>query len=514
MQKRNWIRWGGIAAFGGLLGIVGGTAVFSAQDASLKSLKVAPGVKRKLLENGSVPILVQLKEQPTYEGAEEIANREERIRFVYDRAREVALNSQAELKKVLDAKGVPHRSLYLGNFIVVDKADEALITEMTQHPTVARILNNPTVKQTFPKQIPQDADRVALPKGALAVGDNITFTGAVEIWKQLGTKGEGIVVAGQDTGIQWDHPALKNQYRGFDGTAVDHNYNWYDAIHKTTGGSNPCGYDTQAPCDDNAHGTHTIGTVVGSDGDKNEIGMAPGAKWIGCRNMDEGNGTPETYIECFQFFLAPFAYGGNPMTDGNPAKAPHIINNSWGCPPSEGCTGAEILPSLQAMKAAGILVVASAGNEGPGCGTIGNPPAYHTDLVLSVGAYNHRSKTIASFSSRGPSTFDGGVGPDIVAPGVDIRSAVPGSKYEQQFWSGTSMAGPHVVGAAALLWAAKPELIGKFDATKAIFRSTAKPQASTQTCGNVQGTATPNNTFGYGVMDALKAATNGQASVL
>src|SRR5690606_32120749 len=105
------------------------------------------------------------------------------------------------------------------------------------------------------------------------------------------------------------------------------------------------------------HGTHTVGTAVGSDGSQNVIGVAPKAKWIACRNMDGGDGTPASYIECFEWFLAPYAYGANPMTDGNPSKAPHIINNSWGCPKVEGCTSDEIAPSLQAMNAAGILVV-------------------------------------------------------------------------------------------------------------------------------------------------------------
>src|SRR5690606_10163963 len=133
----------------------------------------------------------------------------------------------------------------------------------------------------------------------------------------------------------------------------------------------------------------------------------PNAKWIACRNMDGGNGTPATYLECFEWLLAPYAYGKNPMVDGNPAMAPHVINNSWGCPPEEGCTGDEILPALQAMKAAGIMVVVSAGNDGPGCGTIQSPPAIHSALSFSVGAYNHRgSGSIATFSSRGPSSFD------------------------------------------------------------------------------------------------------------
>ena len=69
-----------------------------------------------------------------------------------------------------------------------------------------------------------------------------------------------------------------------------------------------------------------MGTMVGDDGGANQVGMAPDAKWIGCRNMDVGNGTPATYSECFQFFLAPTDLtGANP----NPALAPHAINRNW-----------------------------------------------------------------------------------------------------------------------------------------------------------------------------------------
>ena len=150
-----------------------------------------------------------------------------------------------------------------------------------------------------------------------------------------GYTGQGAVIAGQDTGYQWDHPALKDQYRGWNGSAADHNYNWHDAIHAT---GSSCGADSPCPCDDNDHGTHTMGTMVGDDGGANQIGMAPGARWIGCRNMNAGVGTPTTYIECFEWFIAPTDLAGqNP----NPAMAPDVINNSWGCPESEGCSAGQ-----------------------------------------------------------------------------------------------------------------------------------------------------------------------------
>src|SRR5436305_2025017 len=126
------------------------------------------------------------------------------------------------------------------------------------------------------------------------------------------------------------HKALKPHYRGWDGQNADHDYNWHDSIHNSVG--NVCGNDSPFPCDDQAHGTHTTGTMVGDDGQGNQIGMAPGARWIGCRNMDANVGTPDRYIECMQWFLAPTRING---TDPDPTKAPDITNNSWECPPSE-----------------------------------------------------------------------------------------------------------------------------------------------------------------------------------
>ena len=161
----------------------------------------------------------------------------------------------------------------------------------------------------------------------------IVSTGAKKVWDELHVKGEGIVIAGQDTGVQWDHPALKNHYRGWDGTTANHDYSWFDAIQTRVGSApNPCGTAAEAPCDDNGHGSHQVGTVIGDDGQTNQIGMAPGAKWIACRNMDNGDGRPTSYIKCFEFFLAPFPRSGNSLTDGRADMAPDVINNYLGLP--------------------------------------------------------------------------------------------------------------------------------------------------------------------------------------
>ncbi|MEZ4611778.1 MAG: S8 family serine peptidase [Caldilineaceae bacterium] len=207
-------------------------------------------------------------------------------------------------------------------------------------------------------------------------------------------------------------------YRGWDARtdAADHVYNWFDAW-ETDGRPPRCADDAQVPCDDDGHGTHTVGTMLGNaTASHDQVGMAPSATWIGCRNMVQGFGTPAAYAACFEFFLAPYPQDGDPFTQGRPELAPHIINNSWGCPPNEGCDPDTLQTVVENVRTAGIFVVSSAGNNGfLGCNTVVDPIAIY-DAPLSVGAHA-ASGDIASFSSRGPVTVDASdrVKPDLTA---------------------------------------------------------------------------------------------------
>lgn len=454
-------------------------------------------------------VLVVMKEQADLSLAEDLQVLSEKRAYVYDTLRKLALRTQEDLVEQLTAKGVLFSRLYILNAISVYNPSKQLLAELQARDDVEKIIPGPNIR--LPKPVAEfDMEALMEVLSDKEPGDNLQYVGATNVWEDFGATGEGIVIGGQDTGIQWDHPALVRQYRGTTVTGLDHNYNWHDAIKlQVASRRNKCGYATKEPCDDNDHGTHTLGTVLGAEEDKNFIGMAPNSQWIGCRNMDGGVGRPQFYMECFEFFLAPYAQGANPMTDGDPFRSADVINNSWGCPvrgsSAEGCQSDEFRPVLAAMKAAGIMVVVSAGNEGSSCGSIGAQPATVSDLVFTVGAYSHRSKKIASFSSRGPSILDGAVGPDVVAPGVSIRSATTGSGYSGWMWSGTSMAGPHVAGLVALMWSANPELKGNVDATAKIIRQTAIPKTTNQTCGGVPGSEIPNNTYGHGVIDAYAA---------
>jgi subtilisin family serine protease/membrane protease YdiL (CAAX protease family) len=442
--------------------------------------------------------LIVLEQQADLSPAASIADPVERRAWVYQTLVDTAESSQAPLLAELDRQGVPTRPHYLIDLIEVQERP-GLRRSFAGQPGVASVLFQPGVRP-YPRTFTLPNMDTSGPQG---VEWNVQQIGADRVWG-LGATGQGIVVGDADTGVTWDHPALKEAYLGWDGTEVDHNYHWYDP------------WDGElAPQDDNGHGTHTTGTMVGLDGE-NQIGVAPGARWIACRNMRHGIGNPGGYLSCMEFLLAPFPLAGDPFHDGAPARGAQVVNNSWGCPTQEGCEPDTLRIAVQNLKAAGQMMPVSAGNSGPACGTVEDVPATY-EAVFTVGAVNQGERA-AAFSSRGPVTVDGSQRPkpDIAAPGVDVRSAVPGGYASL---SGTSMAGPHVAGAVALLWSLEPALIGDIDRTETILAESARPLAvdavcpsgpeSANTicaCGGEGVDSVPNDVYGWGEVDVWAAA--------
>ena len=462
--------------------------------------KLSEGLKKEWLQKEKTEVIIQFHDQKMDLSSYRSSwDKSQKGSFIFKALQENTSISQYAVQKWLSDKGISFKSNLLVNALLVS-LDKSQVYEVINRKEVAFIYSNPEI---FVTPYQRSSENLSL-RSASEWG--IEKIKAPAVWA-MGITGKGIVIAGQDTGYDWTHPDLVSAYRGSSKETVKHDYHWFDAIDKASPLNkdtlNPCGYSIKIPCDDDVHGTHTMGTMVGKDLSGTSIGVAPGATWIGARNMDRGSGNPFSYLACFDWFLAPRDLNGkNP----NPSLAPHVINNSWSCPTIEGCLANHIdlfEKAITLLRKAGIMVVVSAGNDGGSCETMEEIPVTVSG-AFSVGA-TRSNDSIASFSSRGPAIILGKkqIKPDVSAPGVSIKSAFPGKKYGSQ--SGTSMAGPHVAGLAALLFSANPSLIGQIDKVEQIIRETSLPLYSSQVCSNISGGSYPNPVYGYGRIDALAA---------
>ena len=425
-------------------------------------------------------LFVILNDQADLSSIRQIEDIDERRSAAYQILTQHANQTQAELRNTFNQFGVEYTPYYLVNAIEVQGGALIRLYLGTQ-PEVDRVIPSPRLRPVEPAT--SLISMAASGSTAPGLQWNVSAIGADRVWEEFGVRGEGIVIGQSDSGADLNHPALRETYRG---NTSGHDYNWFDPWNLSP-----------SPNDEGGHGTHTLGTIVGQGG----IGIAPDATWFACANLVRNLANPALYLDCMQFMLAPFPQGGDPFVDGDPTLAADVINNSWGCPEIEGCDPNALLPAANHLRDAGIFVAVSAGNDGPSCSTVADPLSLY-DSVFSVGAID-RFGDIALFSSRGPVTADGSgrIKPDIVAPGVGILSALPGGFYGAT--SGTSMAGPHVAGAVALLWSADPSLIGDIDRTEQLLIDAADPYR-----GEMSGCFTgdvPNAAYGYGVLDVYEA---------
>jgi subtilisin family serine protease len=462
--------------------------------------KLSEGLKKEWLKKEKTEVIIQFHDQKMdLSSYRSYWDKSQKGSFIFKALQENTRISQSAVQKWLTDKRISFKSNMLVNALLVS-LDKPQVYEVINRKEVAFIYDNPEIFIT-PNQ--RSSENQSL-RSASEWG--IEKIKAPAVWA-MGITGKGIVIAGQDTGYDWTHPDLVSAYRGSSKETVKHDYHWFDAIDKASPLNkdtlNPCGYSIKIPCDDDVHGTHTMGTMVGKNLSGTSIGVAPGATWIGARNMERGYGNPFSYLACFDWFLAPRDLAGkNP----NPLLSPHVINNSWSCPTMEGCLNNHVElfeKAVSLLRKAGIMVVVSAGNDGGSCETMNEIPVTVSG-AFSIGA-TRSNDSIASFSSRGPALIQGKkvIKPDVSAPGVSVKSALPGKKYGVQ--SGTSMAGPHVAGLAALLFSANPSLIGQVDKVEQIIRETSLPLYSSQVCSNISGGSYPNPVYGYGRVDALAA---------
>ncbi len=438
--------------------------------------KVETAVLDALSAKGSADYVIEMAEHADLSAAYEMTDWDARGWFVYDTLRETAARTQAPIIAILEKSGVKYQSFFAGNEIAVTGSDTSVLSQIAALDAVSHV-RYPRTATIEPIPV---LTRNLFDFSIDALDWGLTDTNAPAFWSTFGVQGSGILVANIDTGVQWNHPALDQAFKCASPSDASC---WADP-------SNQCG---GSACDNNGHGTHTMGTMVGDDDPTltYQVGMAPDAKWIACKGCETNSCSDASLNACADWILAP---------GGSPANRPNIVNNSWG----GGGGDAWYLSKVQAWRAAGIFPVFSSGNPGSTCGAIGSPSDYQESFATA----NHQSDgNINSSSGRGPSVYghEPYTKPNISAPGTNICSSVPTNAWNCGY-SGTSMAAPHSAGAVALLWSCNSALVGQIDQTFQLLQNSAGAPINAGACGappDGQG----NYTYGYGYLDVLAAGT-------
>jgi subtilisin family serine protease len=381
---------------------------------------------------------------------------------------EFANQSQKNVLAFLEKKGIETEQFWISNELYIKDADAALVAELSQFKEIEEIRENEIIELEKPVHSVSFRNNIFAEWGVENTRANLVWT------MSGGTTGSGITVATIDTGALLNHEILRSNFYG--------TYGWYDPYSYTT-----------SPNDQNGHGTHTVGTIAGSNG----YGVAPGVQWQACKGCSGSSCTNAALTACGQWVACPTLPNGS---SANCNHAPDVCSNSWG-----GGRGQNWYDSvISAWHSAGIIPVFANGNSGPSCNTA-NSPADSRSGAIAVGSITS-GNAMSSFSSKGPSAFST-IKPDISAPGTSVRSSYYTSTTAYATLSGTSMACPHVSGVVALLLSLNQNL--SYSSLYSILSRTASTSVSSTgyNCGSINdGSVFPNNAYGYGKIDAYSAA--------
>ncbi|MCB2210307.1 S8 family serine peptidase [bacterium] len=428
----------------------------------------------------------------------------ERGQYVVDTLQQLAAESQSEVRNYLEREGIAYEPFWIQNVIAVESSSRAAFEGLFEYTEIYSLNVIPQISLVEPEA----AEQAAGASGDRAVEANLTHINADDVWG-MGFTGSDLVVGSIDTGVRYTHEALVGQYRGnLGGGSFDHDYNWLDAVSGQA-----------VAYDDHNHGSHTVGIMVGDDKAGNQIGVAPGAEWIACKALNSaGNGTGTDLLECGQFMLAPTQVDGS---GANPNLRPQVVNNSWGdCGQSYNDWYED---TIDAWEAAGIYPVFANGNAGncaysypPGLNTVGNPARGYN--VTGVGSTGRSDGQYANHSNWGPTdSLDtlnpmgyANIKPQVVAPGVSIRSSLGSGDSSYAYYTGTSMSAPHVSALVALMWQAGSCLTGEYVQTETLLIETAIAIPYDTGNGDEGPGNVPNHATGWGEIDALAAVTAAQ----
>jgi len=463
----------------------------------ISTIDVDPVVLSEMNTKGSTGYWIEFADEIDLSAAEEM-DWSDRGWFVFNTLSNAASTSQASTVKFLADAGISYKTHWINNSIYVARSDRSVLSGLMSFSGIDSIRSPRTYFLYEPDKSGAKDDN-----GINAIEPSLAHIHVDDVWG-MGFTGSGIVVANIDTGVRYTHEALVDQYRGNNGDGTfSHDYNWFD----------PYG-EYSFPADNNSHGTHTMGTMVGDDGGVNQIGIAPGADWMACRACNTSTCSDVALLTCAEFVAAPTTIDG---TFPNPDLRANIVNNSWGdCSQTYDGWFQNV---INIWHAAGIYPVFSNGNASncgfsspPGLNTVGNPARYGN--VTGVGSTGNNNGLYASHSNWGPTdnsdTINPTAGynlmkPQVVAPGVNIRSSVADSDtaYENG-WTGTSMSAPHVSGLVALIWQTAPCLVGDYANTETLMEQTAM-EIIYDDGSALTPTNYPNFATGWGEIDALAA---------
>ncbi|WP_319004157.1 S8 family serine peptidase [Rheinheimera aquimaris] len=349
--------------------------------------------------------------------------------------RQNLIHKQGASLRQLDEQGRDMKMRYVADGrivkVLVPKGTDkdTLIKRLSVHPAVA------VAEPDYPLHAlatPDDPDFGQL-WGLLNTGQNSGTAGAdikaTDAW-DISTGSHEVVIGVIDSGMDYNHPDLLDNRWVNPGDLPGSTYG-YSTLNAELD-----------PMDSDSHGTHVAGTI-GASGN-NGIGVA-GVNWsvtlLPCQFLGPTGGSTAGAIECINYFT------DLKLNHGVNVKA---TNNSWG----GGSYSDTLRAAIESGGDAGILFIAAAGNSGVDAdSTPMYPAAYDLDTIVSV-ASTDRNDQLSIFTS-GASNY-GAVSVDLGAPGSAILSTVPGGGYAS--YSGTSMASPHVAGAAALLWSVNPDI--------------------------------------------------------